>query len=189
MVPAGCGLSAGSHAAPRQWLARRIARWTAWCARRLARRHMWFETGPTACQMACLCIASADGSRQVRCLAQRLAHSGSAEDWIPDGSAGLHVGSLAVLRRRIRFQTGPASCPTARSRCFGGWFEMGLASCPTACSRRFGGWFSRDGPGVLPGSSRDYYFMHQQKIKFLRELRELEKLTGAPGVKYNFVLR
>jgi len=31
--------------------------------------------------------------------------------------------------------------------------------------------------------------MHQQKIKFLRELQELAKLTGAPGVKYNFVLR
>jgi len=30
---------------------------------------------------------------------------------------------------------------------------------------------------------------HQQKIKFLRELRELAKLTEAPGVKYNFVLR
>ena len=32
-------------------------------------------------------------------------------------------------------------------------FEMGLASCPTARSRRYGGWFGRDGPGVLPGGS------------------------------------
>jgi len=30
--------------------------------------------------------------------------------------------------------------------------------------------------------------VHQQKIKFLRELRELAKLTGALGVKYNFDL-
>jgi len=30
---------------------------------------------------------------------------------------------------------------------------------------------------------------HQQKFSFLPELRELVKLTGALGVKYNFILR
>ena len=57
--------------------------------------------------------------------------------------------SLVALRRRIRFETGPASCPTARSRCFGEWFEAGPASCMTARSRRFGGWFGQDRPGCL----------------------------------------
>jgi len=62
-------------------------------------------------------------------------------------------GSLVVLRQRIRFETGPTSCLTARLRHFGGWFEAGPASCPTARSRCFGGWFGRDGPSVLPGGS------------------------------------
>ena len=76
MAPAGCGLSAGSYAAPRQQLARRIVRWTAWCAWRLAQWRMRFETGPVACQMACSCITSADGSRRARCLARRLTRIG-----------------------------------------------------------------------------------------------------------------
>jgi len=38
-----------------------------------------FVTGPAACQMAHLCIASADGSRRARRLARRLAHGPSVD--------------------------------------------------------------------------------------------------------------
>ena len=105
-VPAGCGLSAGSYAAPRQRLARRIARIS---LRRMVRG------GPGV---------------------------------LPDGS-------LAALRRRIRFETGPASCPTARSRRFGGGFDSRRA---WRLARRLARGASaedaiRDGPGVLPDGS------------------------------------
>jgi len=124
VVPASCGLSAGSYAAPRQRLARRIAGWTAWCTRRLAWWWMRFETDPVACQMAHSYIASADGSRRGHCLAQQLARGASTEDSIRDGPGVLPNGSLAALRRGIRIETGPTSCLTARSRRFGGWFEV-----------------------------------------------------------------
>ena len=91
-------------------------------------------------------------SRRARRLARRLARV-SLRRMVRGGPGILPDGSLAALGRRIRFETGPASYPTARSRRFGGWFEAGPASCPTARSRRFGGWFGRDGPGVLPGGS------------------------------------
>jgi len=96
--------------------------------------------------------AVAHASRRVRQLARRLARV-SLRRMVRGGPGVLPDGSLAVLRRRIRFETGPASCPTARSWRFSGWFEAGLVSCPTARSQRFGGWFGRDGPGILPGSS------------------------------------
>ena len=52
-------------------------------------------------------------------------------------------GALAdrlTLWRMVWIETGPASCPTARSQCFGKWFAM---------LRRM----VRDGPGVLPDGS------------------------------------
>jgi len=131
----------------------------AWCARRLARRCMRFKTGPMAGQMARSYIASADASTRARCLARRYAHGASAEDSIRDGPSILRDGSLAALRRRILFETGPVSCLMARSRRFSGWFEVGPASCRTAHSWFFGGWFGRDGPSVLPGGSHDNCFM------------------------------
>jgi len=76
---------------------------------------------------------------------------------VRDGPGILPDSSLATLRRRIRFETGPASCPTTRSRRFAGRFEGGPSSCPTARSRRFDGWFGQDGHGVLPGGSHDNY--------------------------------
>jgi len=36
---------------------------------------------------------------------------------------------------------------------FGGWLKVGPASCPTARSCRFGGWFGSGGPSVLLDSS------------------------------------
>ena len=109
------------------------------------------------------CMASADGWRRVRRLARRLARGASAEDSIRDGPGVLPDGSLAALRWRIRFETGLASCPTARSQRFGGGcdsrrarrlarrlargasadglVETGPAYCPTARSWRFGGSF------------------------------------------------
>jgi len=50
------------------------------------------------------------------------------------GPGILPDSSLAALRRRIPFEKGPVSCPTAGSR-------------------RFGRWFSQDGPSILPGGS------------------------------------
>jgi len=87
-----------------------------------------FETGPAACQTACSCIASADGSDRdvpgvlpdgllvaLRRMVRRMPSG------VPDG-----------LRISFRFETGPAACPTARSCRFGGSalrrmvrFEMG----------------------------------------------------------------
>ena len=96
--------------------------------------------------------AAAHASRRARRLARRLTRV-SLPRMVRGWSGVLPDGSLAVLRQRIRFEMGPASYPTDRSRRFGGWFEAGPASCPMARSRRFGGWFARDGPGVLPGGS------------------------------------
>jgi len=91
-------------------------------------------------------------SRRTQRLARRLARV-SLWRMVRDGPSILPDGSLAALRRRIQFETGPASYPTARSQRFGGWFEAGPASFPTARSWRFGGWFGRDGPGDLPGGT------------------------------------
>ena len=94
-----------------------------------ARRMVRIETGPAACPTArsyrfgewfglrrarrlarrLARVAAADGSRRARRLARQLVHGASADGWI---------------------ETGPAYCPTARSR-------------------RFGGWLDRDGPGVF----------------------------------------
>jgi len=109
VAPAGCGLSARSYAAPRQWLARQIAWWTAWCAQRLAQQRMRFETGPADCQTAHSCIASVDGSRRARRLARRLACGASVEDSIRDGPGALPDSSLAALRRMVR--GGPGVLP------------------------------------------------------------------------------
>jgi len=81
--------------------------------------------------------AAAHASRRVRRLARRLACV-SLWRMVRGGPRVLPDGSLAALRRRIRFETGPASCPTARSRPFGGWFEAGPVSCPAARSHRSG---------------------------------------------------
>ena len=74
-------------------------------------------------------------------------------------------------------QSSTASCLTARSQRFGGWFrsrrargiarrlarvslrrsvrfETGPVYCPTARSRRFGRWLDRDGPGGMPDGLR-----------------------------------
>jgi len=83
-------------------------------------------------------------SRRARRLARRLARV-SLWRMVRGGPGVLPDGSLAVLWRRIRFETGPASYPMARSRRFSGWFEAGAASCPTARSWRFGGWFCYTG--------------------------------------------
>jgi len=66
-----------------------------------------------------------------------------------DGLGSLPDCPSVVYRFGRWFDVGPASCPTARSRCFGGWFEAGPASCPTAHSRQIGPWFGQDGPGCL----------------------------------------
>jgi len=68
-------LGAGSYAAPRQRLARRIARWTARCERRLARRRMRFDSCSAACPTA---GAYRFGSRRARRLARWLARIASA---------------------------------------------------------------------------------------------------------------
>ena len=60
---------------------------------------------------------AAYASRRVRRLARRLAH--------------------VSLRRMVRIEMGPASCPTARSRRFGGWFDVCPAACPMACVYQF----------------------------------------------------
>ena len=41
------------------------------------------------------------------------------------------------LRWMVRIETGPASCPTAGSRRFGGWFDVCRLACPTACVYHF----------------------------------------------------
>jgi len=91
-------------------------------------------------------------SRRARRLARRLARV-SLWRMVRGGPGVLPDGSLAALRRRIRFETGPASYPTARSWRFGGWFEAGPASCPTARSRRFGGWFEAGPAACLTARS------------------------------------
>jgi len=121
----------------------------------------WFEAGSASCPTArSWCFGGGFDSRWARRLARRLARGASAEDSIQDWPGVLLDGSLASLRRRMRFETGPASCPTARSRRFGGGFdsirarrlarrlacgtsadgsvETGPAYCPTARSWRFG---------------------------------------------------
>jgi len=91
---------------------------------------------------------AAHASRRARRLARRLTRV-SLWRMVRGGPGVLPDGSLVALRRRIRIETGLASCPMARSRRFGGWFEAGPASYPTARSWRFGGWFGRDWPGCL----------------------------------------
>ena len=41
------------------------------------------------------------------------------------------------LRWMVQIETGPASCPSARSRRFGGWFDACPAACLMACIHRF----------------------------------------------------
>jgi len=77
--------------------------------------------------------AAAHASRRARRLARRLARV-SLRRMVRGGPGILPDVSLAALWHRIRFETGPASCPTS-------------------CSQRFGGWFGQDGPSVLPGGS------------------------------------
>jgi len=49
---------------------------------------------------------------------------------------------------------GPSSLPdSSLVNRFGGWFKVGQASCPTARSRRFHGWFGQDRPGGWPGGT------------------------------------
>ena len=91
---------------------------------------------------------------------------------------GLVCGAARVAAHAV--QDGPGGLPDGSLVYrFGGWFQAGLASCPTARSRRFGGGYdSRQarrlaqqlahrasldgsvemGPGVLPGGSRDNCF-------------------------------
>ena len=121
-APASYGLSAGSYAAPRQWLARRITRWTARCARQLARRRM-LRDGPSGLPDCLLvhCFRGWFGWRWARCLARRLTGGASADGstharWrarqlayivsIRDGPGGLSNGSLVSLQR---------ICPSADS--------------------------------------------------------------------------
>ena len=114
-APAGCGLSAGSYVALRQWLARRIAWWMVRCARQLARRRM-LRDGPGGLPDGSLVhrFSGWFGSRWARCLARRLTHGASVYGsthaqrrarWlayivsIRDGPSGLPNGSLVILRR------------------------------------------------------------------------------------------
>jgi len=66
------------------------------------------------------------GSTRAWRLAQRLARGALAD--------------RLTLWRMVWIETGPASCPTARSQCFGEWFAM---------LRRM----VQDGPGILPDGS------------------------------------
>ena len=128
-VPAGCGLSAGSYAAPRQQLARRLARGASAedsirdgpgvlsdGSLAALRQRIRFETGLASCPtVRSRRFGGGCDSRRARRLARRLARGASAEDSIRDGPDVLPDGSLLALRRIVQIETGPASCPTARS--------------------------------------------------------------------------
>jgi len=60
------------------------------------------------------------GSRRARRIARRLVRGASADGSDGDGPGVFPDGLLAALRRMVRFETGPAYCPTARPRRFGG---------------------------------------------------------------------
>jgi len=84
----------------------------------------WFEAGPASCPTArSRRFGGGFDSRRARCLGRPLTRGASAEDSIRDGPGVLPDGSLVALRRRIRFQTGPASCLTAHSWLFGRGFD------------------------------------------------------------------
>jgi len=144
------------------------------------RRMVRFETGLASCPTArSWRFGRWFGLRRVRCIVRRLARvslrrrvrfetdlaycptarSRPFGRWLDrDGPGGMPDGSLTALRHICAstdgwIETGPAYCPTACLRRFGGWFEAGPTSCPTAHSRRFGGWLHRDGPGGLPDGS------------------------------------
>jgi len=138
--------------------------------------------------MACLTDRSVDGvvyaaartvahaSRQAERLARRLTRV-SLRRMVRGGSGVLPDGSLVALRRRIRFETGPASCPTARSWRFGGgsdgdvsgvwsdgsltalWRMIGSRRARCLARRLARGALAedsiRDGPGVTLGLSRN----------------------------------
>ena len=117
---------------------------------RYLRRHLERRIIHGAAAAACLTDRSVDGA--VCTAARAVAHALRRAQRLARGLARVSLwrmvrgrpgvlpdGLLAALRRRIRFETGPASCPTARSRRFGGWLEADPASCPMARSRRFGG--------------------------------------------------
>jgi len=77
--------------------------------RSASRGGAYFEMGPAACQTARSCIASADGLRRARCLAQWLARGALAEDSIRDWPGVLPDGSLVALRWMVR--SGPGVLP------------------------------------------------------------------------------
>ena len=126
-------MSAGSHAAPRQRLACRIARYMARCAWRLARRRMlrdgpsglpdsslvyhcggWFEACPVSCQVArSRRFGGGFDSRRARRLARWLAHGASADGsrWARRLARRLADGASADGSA----ETGTVSCPAARS--------------------------------------------------------------------------
>ena len=104
--------------------------------------------GPGGLPDGSLVYRFADGSRGARCLAQRLARGASVQYSIRDGPGVLPDGLLAVLRYRIRFETGPVSCPMSCSRCFSGWFSRGgsdVLPSGSLASVRFGGSFDAFG--------------------------------------------
>jgi len=121
----------------------------------------WFEAGSASCPTArSRRFGGGFDSRRARRLARRLARGASAEDSIRDGPGVLPDGSLVALRRRMRFETGLASCPTARLRRFGGGCDSRRAR---RLARRLAHGASaedaiRDGPGILPDGSRDNCF-------------------------------
>ena len=165
------------------------------------------ETGPAYCLTARSCIASVDGSdrdgpgvlpdgslvyrfggwlgsRWARRIARQLARGASADGSDEDRPGVLPDGSLTALWRMVQFEMGPAYCLTARSRCFGGWFDSGWAR---RTARRLARSASadgsiRDGPGVLPDGSLVYRFGGRFGSRRTRRIaRRLARSASADG--------
>ena len=122
-------------AAPRQRLARRIAR-------RIAQWTMRARQPPGSLRDGSSVVLRRRLTRQI--VGGRSAHARR----LPDG---LRLS----LRRMVRFEMGPAYCLSARWRRFGGWFGSRRAR---RIARRLARDASadgsdRDGPGVLPDGS------------------------------------
>ena len=151
MAPAGCCLSTVSYAAPRQRLARRIARWTARCARRLAQPRMlrdgpgglpdgslgyrfggWFEVCPASCPTArSWRFGGGFDSRQARPLAQRLARGASANGLRRARRLARRLARGASVDGSVK--TGPGVLPGGSLALvrFGGSFDA-FGACQTA---------------------------------------------------------
>ena len=115
----------------------------------------WFEMGPAACLMACLCIASVDG----------LIWGGTSI--LPNSSFN---GSLVVFRQIVRIEMGLTSCPIPCSCRYGGWFDSRWARRITQHLSRVASASSsiRGALSVLPDGSLDGTLMVLQRIVWIK---------------------